>query len=367
MGQVLFVSKPVEPPWNDSSKNLVRDLATHLRGHTGHVMVGNKAPGLGDSVPERVYRGRATSFSPRLGDQLRVLQRLAWGPRVDLLHFFFAPNPRTSMIAAACAQMRRVPALQTVCSAPKRGVDLERVLFGERVVVLSEHTRARFLRAGIAAERVVHIPPCVPPLSCQPETLLADDQRGGPVLLYPGDLEFSAGADRCLELLCDLPQRDAVLWIAARMKTPRAAQRQRDLSERAAAMGLDGRVRFLGEVGDMRSLLSSATCVLLPAETLYAKMDLPLVLLEAMQVARPVVVLEGTPAAELAKDGAALAVVDDRDVLSDVVATLLDDPAKRARIGAAGRARVARDFGPEAMAQRYALLYDQLLGPPCGK
>ena len=27
---VLFVSKPVEPPWNDSSKNLVRDVASCL-------------------------------------------------------------------------------------------------------------------------------------------------------------------------------------------------------------------------------------------------------------------------------------------------------------------------------------------------
>ena len=32
---VLFVSKPVAPPWNDSSKNLVRDLAGALRSVHG--------------------------------------------------------------------------------------------------------------------------------------------------------------------------------------------------------------------------------------------------------------------------------------------------------------------------------------------
>ena len=30
MPDVLLVSKPIAPPWHDSSKNLVRDLASHL-------------------------------------------------------------------------------------------------------------------------------------------------------------------------------------------------------------------------------------------------------------------------------------------------------------------------------------------------
>lgn len=39
MREVLFVSKPVEPPWNDSSKNLVRDVAGHLQRNRPRVMV----------------------------------------------------------------------------------------------------------------------------------------------------------------------------------------------------------------------------------------------------------------------------------------------------------------------------------------
>ena len=35
MPSVLYVSKPVAPPWNDSSKNLVRDLALALAPDTG--------------------------------------------------------------------------------------------------------------------------------------------------------------------------------------------------------------------------------------------------------------------------------------------------------------------------------------------
>ncbi len=39
MPEVLFVSKPVAPPWNDSNKNLVRDLARGMTRYRPHVMV----------------------------------------------------------------------------------------------------------------------------------------------------------------------------------------------------------------------------------------------------------------------------------------------------------------------------------------
>ena len=47
MRQVLFISKPVAPPWNDSSKNLVRDIAGHLR-HYSPVLMGR--PGQAEEV-----------------------------------------------------------------------------------------------------------------------------------------------------------------------------------------------------------------------------------------------------------------------------------------------------------------------------
>ena len=56
MKHVLFVSKPVAPPWSDSSKNLVRDLAEgidrfhlHLIEH-GRLICHARRPECGDCV-----------------------------------------------------------------------------------------------------------------------------------------------------------------------------------------------------------------------------------------------------------------------------------------------------------------------------
>lgn len=369
MAEVLFVSKPIGPPWHDSSKNLVRDLAGHLRGHRAHVMVrrGENVP-LSGAVPEPIYGAQGGGFALGRLDQVRALRRLLLGPRLDLVHFFFAPNPKSSTAAAAALRMRPIPSVQTVCSAPRADLAIQPLLFADRVVVLSEHTRRRFLDAGVAAERLALVAPSVPDLALPSGASVAAAYARagiprdlGPVLLYPGDLEFGAGADRCLDLLEDLAAHTAVLVIAARDKTPHARERRRALAERAAAMGLRERVLFVGETPDLYAVMAGAQLVLLPSETLYAKMDVPLVLLEAMQLRRPVLVLEGTPAAELADAGVALAVPDRREDLAASATRLLDDDDFRQRQVSRAESHVATHHSPTAMAAQYALLYDDLL------
>ena len=101
--------------------------------------------------------------------------------------------------------------------------------------------------------------------------------------------------------------------------------------------------------------------VALPSDVAYAKMDYPLVLLEAMALARPVVVATGTPAAELAEEGGAIAVAPDTEALAAALAPLLDNEAERARHGVAARNRAVSAFGRSRMAHDYELLYDALL------
>ena len=240
-----------------------------------------------------------------------------------------------------------------------------RVLFGDRVVVLSEHTERRFL-AGHARDRVVRIPPAAPPL----EPLDADARRAArselglppdaPLVLYPGDLEFGSGARFVLEAHATLPN-DTTLVLACRTKTPRALEIARSLRERANALGTAARVTFLGETPNILKLVGCADVVALPSEVAYAKMDYPLVLLEAMALARPIVVCEGTPAAELARHEGAVATRASPAAVAEALAALLSDTAQREALGAAARRAALAHYGRSGMARAYETLYAALL------
>jgi phosphatidylinositol alpha-1,6-mannosyltransferase len=363
---ILFVSKPVEPPWNDSSKNLVRDLALGMQRHEA-LAFGRRGgeTALGRARLEPVHPTGGGRFAPGLAEQARVLRRLAFGRRADLWHFFFAPNPKTSQVARAATKLRRAPSVQTVCSVPKDGVDPKRVLFADRIVVLSHFTAERFADAGLGPERVIRIPPAAPPLvpldaGARREARLAlGIEPDAPLVLYPGDLEFGRGARFVVEAHAKLP-REARLVLACRTKTARAHQALGELRALASRLGTLERVTFLGETSKILELVGSADVVALPSDVAYAKMDYPLVLLEAMALARPVVVATGTPAEELADGGAALAVAPNSESVAEALGTLLSDTPRREALGTRARETALAEYDRSRMARAYETLYDAL-------
>src|SRR5687768_8795983 len=198
--EILFVSKAVAPPWNDSSKNLVRDLASALTRHRAVVLSTREAApalSLGHAAIEPIYPA-ASAYAPSIAQNARVLRRLLAGRRADLWHFFFAPNPRTSRFGALASRLRRVRTVQTVCTAPRDDLDPRPLLFADRTVVLSPPTESRLHAAGVPPERVVRIPPCVAPLEPHDDARRRATRAAlglppdRPLVVYPGDLEFGA-------------------------------------------------------------------------------------------------------------------------------------------------------------------------------
>jgi glycosyltransferase involved in cell wall biosynthesis len=370
MSDILLVSKPIAPPWTDGSKNLVRDLARAMRRHVP-IVLGAKDGGfeLERGRVERVYSAAGDGFSLGSTAALRVASRLASGPRADLWHFFFAPNGRTSAAARSLAKLRRTRTVQTAASAPRPGEDLRVALFGDRVVALSRRTERRFLDAGLSRARVRRIPPAVAPLAVADAAARARARAllglpvSAPLVLFPGDLEHGRGAQLTLEAFQTLPRTlDAVLVIASRRKTSRAAECERALRDRADRLGLGDSVRWLGETPHMHALIASADVVALPTEDLVAKVDLPLVLIEAMWLGRPVVVAEGSSAADLAEgDGAELCSLTP-EAVGAAIRQLLEDTAHAERRSEAGQRAAASRYHPDTMAAAYEGLYDELTG-----
>ena len=101
--RVLFVSKPIVPPYHDGTKCLVRDVATHVTRVAPVVM---SAPGV--EPLERVdgaevemvaaYRG-AGSFAPALTDNLRAATWLAARGALDAVTVYVDEQPGDEIFA----------------------------------------------------------------------------------------------------------------------------------------------------------------------------------------------------------------------------------------------------------------------------
>lgn len=124
------------------------------------------------------------------------------------------------------------------------------------------------------------------------------------------------------------------------------------LRHAARGLGLDGAVTFLGEVPDddaVRREYAGAAVFCLPS----MQEGFGLVFLEAMAAGLPVVAGDAAAVPEVVPDGEAGLLVppEDADALARALADLLADPARRARMGAAGRTRAEAHAWPRIAAR----------------
>lgn len=372
MLRVLYVSKPVEPPWHDGSKNLVRDLAEHVPDIAPIVLTATSAPGLAERVAcETIYAQSGGGYAPKLRENARVLARLLGAPREDLWHFVFAPNPASSTAARVAigaqklrSRARRPRVVQTVASTPKEYVGVSNLLFGDVVVAQSKDTHGKLVRHGVSPELLRVIPPCArapePPTEARTQALRATFPKlGERYVVYPGDLEVSSGARTVLDATSGLCRLGFDVVFACRAKTPRAQQCQAALLADLAPE-LQDRVHFAGTVSDLPALLAGAFAVVFPVDDLYGKVDLPLVLLESLSLGVPLLVARGGPLTEI---HSALSVrPGEPHALVDEIGKLASDDAHRLQLIEQGRDEYLARFTPEVVARAYGELYRSLAG-----
>lgn len=357
---IFVVSKPLGPPWTDGSKNLTRDLATVLaQDRDVHAFAAPGAPGL---APVRPHPMPTATLSRRTS--LAMAATLGVERETALWHFLFAPSARTATVARALTRLRARPSVQTLASAPADGVRLGDVVFADRVVALSHATHTRALEEGVSPARLRRVPVAITaPQTPSPERIAQLVREHALtdrfVVTFPGDLEHGGGARALVDAVGVMAaRRDVTLVLACRDKTPRSAARREELAVRARGAGVD--LRLIGETPYIHALLAASNVVALPTRSLFAKVDHPLVLLEAMHLGVPVLVSEGTAAFELSEEGGALGAAMSPDALAASLDGLAADAEARVRASRRALALVhART--PQAMARAYESIYDELL------
>ena len=181
-----------------------------------------------------------------------------------------------------------------------------------------------------------------PPPSDLPADLPA--RRGGGRVLFVARLSQLKGGlvliDAMERVARDHPDADLVVAGDGEARGPMEAA--------AARAGIADRVHFLGfQTRDaVRAAMADADMLVLPS---FAE-GVPVVLMEAMAGGRPVIASRIAGVSELVEDGVSgyVTPAGDTATLAARIGALLSDPDLRARMGVAGRARVAAEFDIDA-------------------
>ena len=170
------------------------------------------------------------------------------------------------------------------------------------------------------------------------------------LVAHKGAIDFVRAAHRA-------SSKDPQLWflIAGRGPASFVGRLRRAIEDGPAAQ----RIRVLPPQPDIWELLAAVDMIALT--TLWPD-PLPRVVMEAMAAGVPVVAADVPGVAELVipDETGYLFPIGDRAALARHTQRLLNDAELAARLGAAGRERMQREFTVETMVRRYAELYREL-------
>lgn len=215
------------------------------------------------------------------------------------------------------------------------------------LVAVSDATRDALIRQGYPRDRLVTVHNGIVPADVARPTRLAD----GPTVIEVGRLADVKGQR---VLLAAAARLDAtVILVGGDLEQGGAYEA--GLRSEAERLGIADRVVFAGYRDDVAELLAGCDVFCLPSLV----EGMPLVVLEAMLQARPVVATPVGGTGELVVDGETGLLVPPRDVdaLADALSSLLSDRELAERMGAAGRQRVLADFSAAEVSRRVLALY----------
>lgn len=341
----------------------VRDLAAAVaaQGHSPTVITSGSGTFIDDlrqlEIPVLVLRHLTTPIRP-LSD-LRALGEVRSALATLNPDLIAAHSSKAGILARLAARSLRVPVVFTVHGwAFTPGVpplqaalyrQVERLVgpLASRIITVSEYDRRLGLAARVAPEdRLVTVHNGMPDV---PPELRADPARSPARLVMVARYGAQKDHPTLLRALADLRQHPWELDLIG--DGPSMGQTEALATE----LGLAGRVRFLGQRTDVDRILAAAQVSLLVTNW----EGFPLSILEAMRAGLPVVASSVGGVAESVRDGESGYLIPRADVphLRDRIERLLTDPALRARLGAAGRARFVRDFTLSASVARTLGVY----------
>jgi colanic acid/amylovoran biosynthesis glycosyltransferase len=180
---------------------------------------------------------------------------------------------------------------------------------------------------------------------------------GPPRILCVGRLVPEKGQAVLLEALAMLVARGREVAVTFAGEGPSRAA----LEALAARLGIAERAAFLGSVGqdEIRALYSQAEIFCLPS---FAE-GIPVVLMEAMAMRRPVVSTRITGIPELIEEAhnGLLVAAGRADELADALERLLEDSDLRRELGANARRKIVEEFDVERSATQLRDLFERQL------
>lgn len=237
----------------------------------------------------------------------------------------------------------------------------------DKVIAVSDNVKKSLMACGVGENKIDVIPPCIneevfnpfiPASRVHKEVKTTSSKT--PMVLFVGNIERAKGLDVFLNAAESILRRNnpRIKFVITLHEPYEIIQRVRVVASRR----LGSSVAVLGVVKDMVSLMASADVVVAPFRGTEGIADIPLIILEAMAIGKPVVASKVGGIKEVICNGETGVFVDPNraDELADAITALLSDSNLRKEISERAALSV-KQFSCIEVSRRLSDLYIKVI------
>jgi glycosyltransferase involved in cell wall biosynthesis len=221
----------------------------------------------------------------------------------------------------------------------------------DKYIALSVVLKLKFVKKGIADDKIVVIPNMVDPCFINSNST---ESRGILTILYVGQLYEAKGVDVLLNAVHLLRKSEVKLKIVGH------GRKESELKELARNLGVSEKVEFLGKIEnkDLPEIYRSADLFVHPGiwEEPFGRS-----VLEAMASGLPVITSDVGAPPYLAQGCGLIFTAGDAEELASAISILLDDVELRKELGVKARNKAVKEHDVDLIAERIEKVYLEAL------
>ncbi len=371
MKQVLLVTRPIVPPWDEASKNFAYFLGRSIADHSLTLLTASaeRLEKIPESTKQEPIYASALFNGKAKFDLFRYLRRSR--SRFDVTHYLFTPTKLNTQLIKLFAFPKRGKTIQTVATLRSdlyAEADLKSLLFADRITVYTDATKEKLEAMGITNVERIYPGIDLEKYQPRPKSQAVLDQyhisSDDFFVVYPGEYTRLGATDYLVDTLIkhfsDPNAERFVFHFACRIKNEADRAKREEIRERFRKAGCLDQIRFDEghATADMAALYNTADVIAFPVGDLKGKFDVPLIIIEGYASGKPVILSDLEAFREFSNDQISATIPRlDQSALIDKILYLKHNPEHSAALGAAARRYAEAEFDLRETARRYSELY----------
>ncbi len=380
--KILYITRPLSPPWDEASKNFAYNLAQQIALKNSNfeinILTKKKLTNLSSNIRQySIYTSSQNDFNWRQKKYLfQFLLKTILQNKFNLWHSFFTPTKMNTFLLKTIFNLsfkknkpRTIQTIATLREDLYSEKEFKKILFADWLITYSHYALKRLKKMGF--KNVTQIYPGIDlkkfKLTSKNSFLLKkyNFSQNDFIINFTGEYVRLNAIDDVISSFLEISQKipQAKLSLAVRVKNSQDAQKKKEVIQFLQKNNLLKRVAFHDDGNyTMSDIYNLADVSLFPVQNMQGKFDIPLAVIEAMACEKPVVISDIPILQEFSNQKNSVQIkAGNFKQLSNAVIDLYKNPEKRLKIGKRARQYVKNNFNLENAEQKYSQLYHSLL------